>query len=192
MLPMTLSSSDPIRVWRKLAQNNRLANRRLHLACAALSQTELTALRVSFFPTVSATLNHIMLVDQFYIDALEGGSLGVAVFADQEPYQTLAALNPVQAALDERLLQLILRQTANTLSAPVQIHRRDRVQIERFDDVLGHLFQHQTHHRGQVHAMLSGSSVAPPQLDEFIMGDDAQFRTRDMASLGWTETDLMG
>ena len=31
--------------------------------------------------------------------------------------------------------------------------------------VLGHIFNHQTHHRGQVHALLSGTPVAPPSLD---------------------------
>ena len=40
---------------------------------------------------------------------------------------------------------------------------------ERLDLLLLHLFQHQIHHRGQVHAMLSGSSVAPPQLDDFYL-----------------------
>ena len=33
--------------------------------------------------------------------------------------------------------------------------------------------------------------IAPPQLDEFIVADDARFRKLDMALLGWTETDLM-
>jgi uncharacterized damage-inducible protein DinB len=59
------------------------------------------------------------------------------------------------------------------------------------DDVLSHLFQHQTHHRGQVHAMLAGSSVAPPQLDEFIVDDDARFRGGEVAALGWSEQMLM-
>lgn len=188
---MSLPINDPIRIWRKLAQNNQLANQRLLRACQNLTQAEFTARRISFFPTLRATLNHILLVDQFYIDALEGGSLGVAIFADAPSYTTLDALIPVQTAMDQRLLRLILGLNAETLTAPAHIHRRDRIQVERLDDVLGHLFQHQTHHRGQVHAMLAGSSVAPPQLDEFIMGDDAQFRTGDLELLGWTEADMM-
>ena len=66
---------------------------------------------------------------------------------------------------------------------------RDRP--SRRDDVLSHLFQHQTHHRGQVHGMLSASSVKPPQLDEFIVGDDQPARAEDMALLGWSEEYLM-
>ena len=48
-----------------------------------------------------------------------------------------------------------------------------------------------THHRGQVHAMLSGSSVAPPQLDEFVLTGDSRFRGDDLAALGWSEDELM-
>lgn len=188
---MSLPTSEPIRIWRKLAQNNQLAYQWLLLACQSLTQAEFTARRVSFLPTLRSTLNHILRADQFYIDALEGGSPGVAIFADAAPYTTLNALIPVQTAMDQRLLRLILGLNAETLTAPAHIHRRDRIQFARLDDVLGHMFQHQTHHRGQVHVMLAGSSVAPPQLDEFIMGDDAQFRTGDLDLLGWTEADLL-
>jgi uncharacterized damage-inducible protein DinB len=183
--------ADPTRVWRKLAQNNRLANLRLLRACGDLNAGEFIAPRTSFFPSLRATLNHILIVDLFYIDAMEGGHLGPAAFADAEPYLTLDTLIPAQMALDQRLLDLVQRQTAETLTAPVHIHRQGRVQIERLDDVLSHVFQHQTHHRGQVHAMLAGSSIAPPQLDEFIVGDDAPHRSSDLAFLGWTETMLM-
>jgi hypothetical protein len=51
---------------------------------------------------------------------------------------------------------------------------------------------HQTHHRGQAHAMLSSTSVAPPQLDEFLMPSDAPLRSADMAALGWDETQVYG
>jgi hypothetical protein len=50
--------------------------------------------------------------------------------------------------------------------------------------VLAHLLQHDIHHRGQVHAMLAGSGVAPPQLDEFLLAQDAPLRAADLAALG--------
>jgi hypothetical protein len=49
-----------------------------------------------------------------------------------------------------------------------RINRGERVQIERRDRLLMHLIQHQIHHRGQAHAMLSGTRIKPPQLDEFF------------------------
>ena len=55
---------------------------------------------------------------------------------------------------------------------------------ERLDRVLAHLSMHQIHHRGQAHAMLSGTRVAPPQLDEFLLANDAPLRAADLAALG--------
>ena len=52
---------------------------------------------------------------------------------------------------------------------------------------MAHLFMHQTHHRGQAHAMLAGTAVKPPQLDDFIMLGDDKHRVADMAALGWAE-----
>jgi len=50
--------------------------------------------------------------------------------------------------------------------------------------VLAHLFVHQIHHRGQAHAMLSGTRVAPPQLDEFFLVWDAPRRAAELRRLG--------
>ena len=65
-----------VRTYRKMAQNNRLANFRLLNACKALQPGEFEATRVSFFPSIKATLNHNLTIDWFYVDALEGGDLG--------------------------------------------------------------------------------------------------------------------
>ncbi|WP_332304666.1 DinB family protein [Rhizobium sp. GR12] len=182
---------DSSRVFRKLARNNRLANFRLHHVCLQLSQEEFVAPRVSFFPTLRATLNHIYTVDRFYIDAVKGGTLGLDAFAEEEPFATMAELRIAQAELDEALIAFVDRLDGDGLAATVNIHRGARIQQDRCDDVLSHLFQHQTHHRGQAHAMLSGTMMEPPQLDEFIVGDDAKARKAEMDALGWTETDLM-
>jgi uncharacterized damage-inducible protein DinB len=53
--------------------------------------------------------------------------------------------------------------------------------------VLAHLFQHDIHHRGQVHAMLAGTALAPPQLDEFFLAQDAAMRSDDLRALGLAE-----
>jgi uncharacterized damage-inducible protein DinB len=64
------------------------------------------------------------------------------------------------------------------------------VQTERADRLLLHLFQHDIHHRGQAHAMLSGTSVKPPQLDEFFSIAEAPLRAAEFEQLGWSETDI--
>jgi uncharacterized damage-inducible protein DinB len=55
-----------------MAYNNAWANHRLLSACSTLSQKEFEAGRTGFFPSIQPTLNHILIVDRFYVDALEG------------------------------------------------------------------------------------------------------------------------
>jgi uncharacterized damage-inducible protein DinB len=183
--------SDPLRPYRQLARNNLLANRRLQIAVAGLQQREWQAPRDSFFPSLHATMNHIYCVDRFYIDALQGGTLGVAAFADPEPFLDAQDLAVAQTALDNSVLTTVLSLKPVDLDRPVYIHRAQRIQVDALSDTLMHLFLHSQHHRGQVHAMLSATSIKPPQLDEFFMADDARFRADDLAALHWTETDLM-
>jgi len=89
---------------RSMAYNNAWANHRLLTACGNLTQAEFEATRTSFFPSIQATLNHILIVDWFYVDALEGGTLGPAAWANQLPCPTIAALRAAQAAVDRRLI----------------------------------------------------------------------------------------
>lgn len=186
-----MSTGDPLRVFRKLAQMNRLANARLHRACETLSQEDYTASRSAFFGSVRATLNHILMVDRFYINALEGKRLSRAALDEALACPDLAQLAPWQADSDERLIAHVAALTPSALAEAVFVDRGNRVQTDRRDDLLSHLFQHQTHHRGQVHGLLSAVGIAPPQLDEFIVGDDARARAEDMALLGWSEAGLM-
>lgn len=186
-----MSDYDPCRTFRKLAYNNALANLRLHRACARLQPGEFEATRTSFFPSIKATLNHILTVDWFYVDGLEGGRLGPKAWEVEEPCTTIASLAAEQGKVDRRLIVLCESLSSGRLAGTVNLHRGNRVQTERMDDVLSHLFQHQTHHRGQAHAMLAGMSVKPPQLDEFIVADDARFRGGELAAFSWNETMLM-
>ena len=178
--------------YRGLAHNNAWANHRLLAACARLPQAEWTAPRAGFFPSLRATLNHILVIDRFYVDAMEGGTLGPAAFADPEPCADAASLRAAQGEVDRRLIALVEALDAAGLSRIVAVHRGGRVQRERMDRLLLHLFQHDIHHRGQAHAMLSGASVAPPQLDEFFSADEAPLRAGDFAALGFTEKGIWG
>ena len=176
-----------VQTYRAFAHNNAWANHRLLTACAALSQADFEAERTGFFPSLQRTLNHIHVIDLFYVDALEGGWLGPAAWKNEVPHLSLAALKPAQAAIDKRLIAICDALTPELLDGLVRINRDTRVQTERRDRLLMHLFQHQIHHRGQAHAMLSATGVAPPQLDEFFAEGEAPLRAREFEQLGWTE-----
>jgi uncharacterized damage-inducible protein DinB len=170
-----------------MAYNNRWANHRLLAACTRLSQDAFTAPRIGFFPTLRATLNHILVIDRFYVDAMEGGSLGPAAWANPEPCTMVADLQAAQAAVDLRLIAVASDLDCASAARIVTVHRGARMQHERLDRLLLHVFQHQVHHRGQAHAMLSSTSVPPPQLDEFFSIGEAELRAAEFAELGWSE-----
>jgi len=177
-----------------MARANRLQNHRLHAACARLTHDEWVAPRTSFFPSIAATLNHILIVDWFYLDMLEEGGRGMTLVEDEMPCATMDEVARAQRIADERLIAFCLRCEADGDDAlarrvPVDRGKRGRP-LDRIDRTLPHMFMHQIHHRGQVHAMLSGTTVAPPQLDEFLMESDDVFRGADLAAAGMTERDL--
>ena len=184
-----ITLADTLRIQ---ARANRLANRRLHAAMAQLADADFHAPRVSFFPSLAATLNHILAVDLYYIGALCGDPGLPQRFDDFVDATTLSELAPRQGESDDRLIAFCDGLNEAACNAVVKMDRGTHVQRDRAAHVLAHLFMHQTHHRGQVHAMLAGTPVAPPQLDEFLMPSDAKFRLVDMAALGWSEAPIYG
>ena len=184
--------SELLLPYRTMAYNNAWANHRLLTACAGLTPEEFTAKRTGFFPSLRATLNHILIIDRFYVDAMEGGTLGPAAFANPEPCATIAALKMAQAIVDQRLLNVVEALDSAGLQRIVSVHRGTSIQRERMDRLLLHLFQHDIHHRGQAHSMLSGTSVSPPQLDEFFAVGEAPLRAAEFAELGWDEEKIWG
>ena len=168
-----------------MALNNAWSNRRLLAACAKLSDAAFAAPRVSFFPSLAATLNHILLVDWYYIEALEGGGRGYAIFDNEMPYPRLAGLAEAQQASDRKLIDFCARLGDRDLARRVMLDRAERgMKEETVASVLPHLFIHQVHHRGQAHAMLAGTTVKPPQLDEFFLFEDRAATLQELASIG--------
>ena len=163
LTPQSPSNDDMALPYRTMAHNNAWANYRLLTACAQLAQDEFTARRTGFFPSLRATLNHVLIVDRFYVDAMEGGTLGPSAWSDPEPCATVALLHEAQADVDRRLLAVVRNLDSAGLCRIVSVHR------------------------GQAHAMMSGTLVRPPQLDEFFPVGEADLRAHEFAALGWTE-----
>jgi uncharacterized damage-inducible protein DinB len=184
---------------RAMAFNNAWANHRMLRACALLTDEEFAAPRTGYFPSLRGTLNHILTVDWFYVDAIERSLAARPVNADAggffeppEPCPDCASLSAEQHAVDARLVAVCSSLHDVDLARLMSVPRRDHVQRERLDRLLAHLFQHQVHHRGQAHSMLSGTRVAPPQLDEFFAAEEAPLRARDFAELGFAEQLIWG
>ena len=182
-----------------MAYNNAWANHRLLTACCKLSQADFEAQRTSFFPTIKATLNHNITVDWYYIDALERALRRQApnrepdrFFEPEEPFETCASLASAQRETDRRLVNACTGLREDQLELPVPVMRRAGLQNESATRLLAHLFQHQIHHRGQAHAMLAGTSIKPPQLDEFFCANEAHLRAQELVELGYSERLIWG
>ncbi len=171
------------------AHANALSNQRLGLALQALDADAWAAPRSSFFPSLARTLNHILAVDHYYVGALRGDARLREAYADFQPCASADEWQRRQRASDLRLVAFCEHVDPE---AWVEMPRADHVQRDRAGHVLAHLFNHQTHHRGQVHAMLAGTTVAPPQLDEFMMPSEAHLRAADMLAFGWDEAAVYG
>lgn len=176
------------RPLRQMARNALLANRRLDIACMALGPGEWEAERTSFFPSLKETMVHLLNADRWYADMIRGERAGLA----REPGSraTAAEFARERAEVDAWLVEFCESLRADELSREIVNEWPDRTFTETLADTLLHVFLHGQHHRGQVHAMLAGSSVAPPQLDEFIQVSTADLRADDLAALGWDEARL--
>ena len=159
------------------AQNNQWSNRRLLSACLGLSDEEYLAPRTGFFPSIQLTLRHILDVDQFYLAALTFDLDGQR--QDLPEHLSLQQIVQLQTEADARLVAYCQDLDEHDLSRRAGVVRATGIIPERVDRLLLHLFQHQIHHRGQVHSMLSGTRVPPPQLDEFYLDGDLPLRASD-------------
>lgn len=148
------------------AKYNAWANQRLYAAAGALSPAELAEDRRGFFKSIMGTLNHILLADLIYRERLEKKpttftrldeilhedfeTLRDAQFAQDAWYVAYAeSLDPTEL---EGTLSFDTVETGEYFSLPLR-------------QCLTNLFQHQIHHRGQTHHMLSHAGVDPPPLD---------------------------
>jgi uncharacterized damage-inducible protein DinB len=160
--------------FRRFARYNAWANRRLYDACAGLSASDYEANRPSFFGSIHATLNHILVGDRIWLSRFESRSTDIESL-DEILYDGLPALTAARAAEDARILEFVGTLDEDTLASTLRYRNMAGAPQETpLAWTLAHLFNHQTHHRGQVHGMLSATPVPPPSLDLiYFLREDA-------------------
>ncbi len=151
--------------FRTFARYNAWANGRLYEACATLPEAEYLRPRPAFFGGLHGTLNHILVGDRAWLGRLTGEPSGIAAL-DQELYPDLPTLRAAREGEDGRLVALVDGYSEADLDAEISYETLtaggDR---RRRRWILAHLFNHQTHHRGQAHGLLTHAGAAPPPLD---------------------------
>ncbi len=154
--------------WTEFAGYNAWANERLYAAVRALPAEAFTADTGVFFGTICGTLNHLLVADRIWMKRLTGSGeapdrLDVILHDD------LLSLAEARVAEDRRICDWIVGLEEAELAGVVRFRRvttPDAVEMP-VAGVLAHLFNHQTHHRGQAHALVTrfGGPEAGPVLD---------------------------
>ena len=147
------------------ARYNTLANGILYDACAGLSDVERRRERPAFFKSIHGTLNHIMVGDRIWMTRFEGEA-APSTSLDAILYEDFADLRAAREAEDARIEAFMASLSLEFLAGGIRYVNNEG---NRYDDpvplLLTHLFNHQTHHRGQVHGLLSHAGVKTPVLD---------------------------
>ncbi|MEM8952250.1 MAG: DinB family protein [Pseudomonadota bacterium] len=151
---------------RRMSHYNRWANARLYEACAALDDGAYRAEGKMFFGSIHGTLNHILIGDRVWLARILGDPAPDLTLGDR-PFSDLSALTHARIEEDRKMIDITESYAESDMDSNVSYRM-----LTRPDDVTTplhlcwlHLFNHQTHHRGQIHGQLSQTDVAPPPLD---------------------------
>ncbi len=149
---------------RALYDYNAWANRRILDACGALTEEQFTRDLGSSFRSVRDTLVHIMLGEGFWLERFRGRSPGAV--PPVEPLPNLARVRERWAGIERELCQFVAGCTAEDL-ARVQHYRttEGNPSAQPLWQMLQHLANHGSYHRGQITTMLRQLGAAPSATD---------------------------
>src|SRR5262245_58437580 len=160
-----LKRMDLVTHFRMLARYNRIANERLFMACARLDDAQYRKQREVSFGSIHGLLNHILLGDRRWMALFEDGER-VTPPLNQVLYDDFSSLRSARAREDTRIESFFAGlDSAFWGRSFAYTNNQGKDCVETAHVACSHLFNHQTHHRGQVHVMLSQTPVAPPALD---------------------------
>ena len=154
--------------YQMLAAYNAWANRLLYAAVTELSEDELHRDTGAFFGSVFATLSHILVADRVWLNRFTGEG-PVQTRLDEILFDDSGALSAAREVEDERIIRYVEGLSEADLASTFSYRTITGAQdiTQPLAPALSHFFNHQTHHRGQTHALLSAiaGNEAAPSLD---------------------------
>ena len=157
----------------RMARYNAWQNENVTAAAQGLDEDALTQDRGAFFGSIFATMNHLLWADTMWmsrfctdVEAPTGGIAGSPSFTPDLSHWTDARSGMDARLLDwgETLEEATLREDLSWYSGAL-----GRDMVKPLALCVVHLFNHQTHHRGQIHAMLTAAGARPGDTDLFAM-----------------------
>lgn len=159
-----------------MARYNRWMNERLYEVADRLPDAERKRDRGAFFGSIHGTLNHLLLADRVWLGrftgaALQEGEMGPGGIRslDQELYADWGELRRERATTDDEIDAFVATLTSEGLAGKLRYSRRGRMSELTLWHAVAHLFNHQTHHRGQVTTLLMQAGHDPGVTDLVAM-----------------------
>ena len=150
-----------------LAKYNQWMNNKVYDATATLTPDDFTEHRGAFFGSVSGTLNHILVADIIWLKRYARHPMDFPALAPVLALPDPASLNAVlhdefdalwqaRQALDKVILEFADALSEEAIATPLAYHNtKGEPYTKQLGHLLMHLFNHQTHHRGQVTTLLN-------------------------------------
>lgn len=151
--------------FRMLARYNRIANARLYQQCGQLDAAEYRKERQGSFGSIHGLLNHLVLGDRIWMARFSGGGHTTPPL-NSILFESFAELRSARAEQDEEIEAFFERVDEGFMERRfTYVNNQGKDYVETATVAVLHFFNHQTHHRGQVHVMVSQTAVKPPSLD---------------------------
>jgi uncharacterized damage-inducible protein DinB len=149
-----------------MAGYNAWCNERVYDAAAQLPDSDYRADRGAFFKSVHGTLNHLLVADRIWMRRFTGEGEAPNRL-DAILFENFTELRAARQQEDERIVSYVDHLSDTDLAG--RFRYRTIVNPADVEQPLGpaliHFFNHQTHHRGQVHCLLTGFGLDAPSLD---------------------------
>jgi uncharacterized damage-inducible protein DinB len=138
------------------AAYNQWANGRIYEATADLSEEEFNRDTGAFFGSMMGTLNHVLVADRIWMKRFTGEGDAPARL-DAVIHSAFPSLKMARAVEDQRIVDWVESLDDKALAGRFTYMTATdmRTISQRLSPALGHFFNHQTHHRGQAHMILT-------------------------------------
>ncbi len=152
-----------------MARYNAWANARLYRMAVALPDPLYRRDVGVYFKSLHGTLNHLLTADRIWMRRLTGvgdhpNRLDAIVFDD------LPSLTAAREQEDKRITHFVEQLTESCFEEFLDYRTLNGTpQRQTRGEILAHLFNHQTHHRGQAHAILTMLGITDPQLLDLLI-----------------------
>jgi len=158
-----------------LARYNHWMNEKLYSVASNLSDEARKQDQGAFFKSIHGTFNHLLVADRIWLARFMGestpeGFIGPGIRSlDEVLYPDFEQLRAERTITDEKLSDWVSQVTVERLHAPLVFLRRGQRQELPLWWAVAHLFNHQTHHRGQITTLFTQQGVDPGVTDLFVL-----------------------